>query len=209
MVWGGWEGHEPRACAELFAPFLEASGYRVKISHTLESYLDGKSMRDASLIVHCWTGGEILPEQLEGLSTAVKAGTGLAGWHGGFVDSFRDSPDYHFMIGGQWVASPSGVTDYEVRIADRNDPITRGIDDFMVQTEQYYMQVDPSNHVLATTTFAVENGSPAAGVVMPVAWKRSWGLGRVFFSALGHKVVDFDVPATREIMQRGLLWAGG
>ncbi len=47
----------------------------------------------------------------------------------------------------------------------------------------------------------------ARGCVMPVVWKRMWGKGRVFFSSLGHKLDDFDVPQVMEITRRGMLWA--
>ncbi len=40
---------------------------------------------------------------------------GIAGWHGGMGDSFRNNTEYQFMVGGQWVAHPGGVIDYEVQ----------------------------------------------------------------------------------------------
>lgn len=69
------------------------------------------------------------------------------------------------------------------------------------------MHVDPSNEVLATTTFSGDILPWIEGTVMPVAWKRKWGKGRVFYSSLGHVAKDFDVPEAREIVRRGLLWA--
>ena len=42
---------------------------------------------------------------------------------------------------------------------------------------------------------------------MPVAWKKRYGAGRVFYSALGHVASDFDVPQAGKIMKRGCLWA--
>ena len=59
------------------------------------------------------------------------------------------------MVGGQWVSHPGGYNDYEVNIASHEDPITAGLNDFSMHTEQYYMHVDPSNEVLATTTFGI------------------------------------------------------
>jgi len=47
------------------------------------------------------------------------------------------------------------------------------------------------------------------GAVMPAVWTRPWGKGRVFACSLGHVAADFDVPAAREIVRRGLLWAAG
>jgi len=131
-------------------------------------------------------------------------------------DSFRMSTDYQFMVGGQWVSHPGGFIDYRVNIVDRTDPITAGLQDFNINSEQYYMHVDPSNEVLATTTFKgdqqISQIAPyecpwISECVMPVAWKRMWGQGRVFFSSLGHKLEDFEVPEVMEITKRGLLWA--
>jgi len=151
--------------------------------------------------------GELGEAEEQGLATAVAAGTGLAGCHGGMADAFRASPLYQWMVGGQWVAHPDGVVEYEVEIVAPDDPITAGLDSFRVGSEQYYMHVDPSNEVLATTRFNGQYASWIKDVVMPVVWKRYYDQGRVFFASWGHVVSDFDVPEACEIVRRGLLWA--
>ena len=207
MVSGGWSGHEPEKCIAIFAPLLRAEGFAVEISDTLDSYLQPEKMLSYTLIVQAWTMGTITKEQREGLLAAIASGVGFAGWHGGAGDSFRDEPAYQFMVGGQWVAHPGDMVDYEVNIVNRDDPITAGIDDFRMHSEQYYLHVDPANEVLATTTFSDEHVAWIGGVIMPVVWKRCWGAGRVFYSSLGHVAADFDVPEARELTRRGLLWA--
>jgi type 1 glutamine amidotransferase len=209
IVWGGWEGHEPKLGAELFAACLRDAGYNVDVRDTLDAYLDREKLHALDLIVPVWTMGTITKEQEAGLLEAVKSGVGVAGWHGTMGDSFRNNTEYQFMVGGQWVAHPGNIIDYTVNITNHDDPITRGINDFRMHSEQYYMHVDPSNDVLATTTFSGDYGDVPwiAGVVMPVVWKRMWGNGRVFYSSLGHVRKDFDVPEAREIMRRGMLWA--
>jgi hypothetical protein len=201
IVWGGWEGHEPKQVAEIFERVLKGRGFDVEVADTLDAYLDVEKLKALDLIVPEWTMGEISREQWAGLSEAVKSGVGVAGVHGGMGDSFRQNTDYQFMVGGQWVAHPGGVIDYRVHIVDRADPITAGLDNFDMHSEQYYLHVDPSNHVLATTTFEFN------GCTMPVAWKRRWGAGRVFYSSLGHVAKDFDVPEALTIIERGMLWA--
>ncbi len=207
--WGGWDGHEPEACATLFAELLRERDYDVDLVSDLGVYADEAYLRTRDVIVPVWTMSEIAPEEVKGLLGAVRGGVGLAGWHGGMGDSFRTSTEYQFMVGGQWVAHPGDIIPYRVEITRPDDPIVAGIEPFEMHSEQYYMHTDPGNDVLATTTFSGEHGDVPwiAGTVMPVVWKRHFGTGRVFYSSLGHVRKDFDVPEAREITLRGILWA--
>ena len=168
-------------------------------------------MDSLNLVVPIWTMGEIDKEQSDGLLRSIREGVGIAGWHGGMCDAFRDNTDYQFMTGGQFVAHPGGhVPAYEVNIADPDHEIVRGLGNFtMRNTEQFYMHVDPSNRVLATTTFNGKWGDVpwTEGCVMPAVWTRMFGKGRVFYSSVGHTVKDFSVPEALEIVRRGMLWA--
>ncbi|MEW2549101.1 ThuA domain-containing protein [Streptomyces sp. NPDC047002] len=208
IVRGGWPGHEPVAITDLFVPFLEDSGYRVEISDTLAVYADAGRLAATDLIVQCWTMGEITREQCEGLAAAVRAGTGLAGWHGGIVDAFRGDVEYTLLTGGQFLMHPSGFSDHSVTLsASRADhPVIAGLGDFRVHTEKYWMATDGDIDLLATTEFAPGERGPHA-VAMPAVWTRTVGVGRVFVSTIGHKPDDFDVPEVRTITERGLLWA--
>ena len=209
IVWGGWEGHEPKQCVDIFAPILEAQGFEVTISHSLDSYTDSEMMKSLDLIVQAFTMAQITGPQAKGLLEAVKSGVGLAGWHGGLGDSFRSNTEYQFMVGGQWVAHPGGVIPYEVNIIDHDHVITAGMKDFKMNSEQYYMHVDPIVKVMAVTTFSGQYSPWIDGAVMPVVWTKYYGKGRVFYTSLGHVAKDFDVPEAREIVKRGMLWAAG
>lgn len=208
FTYGGWDGHEPRAMRDLLVPWLESEGFDVAVSDTLEPYADASLMSDVDLVVQIWTMGEITEPQLEGLVGAVEKGMGIAGWHGGLGDAFRRAPRYQYMIGGQWVEHPGndGVP-YRVNIIDHEDPITAGLEDFDVVSEQYYMHVDPNNKVLATTTFSGEHDAWVKDAVMPVVWKRKYGEGRVFYTSLGHQAKVFETGEALAILKRGILWA--
>jgi type 1 glutamine amidotransferase len=206
IVWGGWSGHEPEKGANILGGMLEAEGFKVYIENTTEAFAD-PAIADMSLIVPIYTMSKIEKEELDNLTAAVRGGVGLAGYHGGMCDAFRDAVEYHFMCGGQWVAHPGNIIDYRVDITRPDDPIVQGLEGFAYRSEQYYMHVDPSNEVLATTTFSGQYAPWIEGVVMPVVWKRKHGAGRVFYSSLGHVSAEFQVPEMRTIMQRGLLWA--
>ena len=206
IVWGGWSGHEPEKGAQIVARMLEGDGFKVYVENTTEAFAD-PAIADMSLIVPIVTMSKIEKEEVENLTAAVRGGVGLAGYHGGMCDAFRESADYQFMCGGQWVAHPGGVIDYRVDVVKPDDPIMRGISSFPYRSEQYYMHVDPSNEVLATSSFSGEHAPWTAGVVMPVVWKRRHGAGRVFYSSLGHVAAEFDAPEMKEILRRGMLWA--
>ena len=207
VTWGGWEGHEPKKCSDIFVEVLRSDGYEVEQYDTLDIYCDAAKMAGYDLIVPMWTMSTITKEQEKGLLEAVKAGAGIAGWHGGMADSFRNNTEYQWMVGGQWVAHPGNIIDYTVNIIRHDDPIVAGLSDFQMHSEQYYMHVDPSNEVLATTTFSGQYAPWTAGTVMPVVWKRMYGAGKVFYSSLGHVARDFDVPEAKEIVRRGMHWA--
>jgi type 1 glutamine amidotransferase len=206
IVWGGWSGHEPEQGAKIVGGMLEAEGFKVYIENTTEAFAD-PAIADMSLIVPIYTMSKIEKEEIDNLTKAVQNGVGLAGYHGGMCDAFREAVAYQFMCGGQWVAHPGNIIDFRVNISRPDDPIMQGLADFDYRSEQYYMHVDPSNEVLATTTFSGEHADWTKGVVMPVVWKRRHGKGRVFYSALGHVTKEFDVPEMRTILHRGLLWA--
>ena len=202
IVQGGWDGHEPKPVSEILGEALRGNDFEVEISDTLDSFRDQAKLEALDLIVPIWTMGTIEGDQLNPLLAAVRNGTGIAGVHGGMGDAFRNETEYQFMVGGQWVAHPGGdgVT-YNVHIEDLPSPITEGLRDFSVSSEQYYMHVDPANRVLATTRFGE--------VVMPVAWTKMYGKGRVFYCSLGHVAAVARQPEVLTLVTRGMLWAAG
>jgi len=165
-------------------------------------------MKKLDLVLQIYTMSEITKDQEKGLLKAVRdRGVSLAGWHGGLGDAFRQNVEYQFMVGGQWVSHPGGIIDYTVNIINHDDPITKGLKDFKVKSEQYYMHVDPINEVLATTTFNDKHAYWIDGVTMPVVWKKKFGKGKVFYTSLGHTRDVFDIPEAWTILQRGIKWA--
>ncbi|GAA0441323.1 hypothetical protein Acor_72830 [Acrocarpospora corrugata] len=221
VVRGGWEGHQPVAATDLFIPYLRDQQFDVRVSDSPEPYADADYMTTVDLIVQCYSMGEITAKECAGLSAAVAAGTGLAGWHGGIVDAFRANPDYLHLVGGQFACHPGKLPDEWVPDAPDNcfipyrvtmlpeaadHPITAGLPDFDLVTEQYWVLTDEYNDVLATTTH------PARApwhreVVAPAIWTRNWGEGRVFVATPGHDLDVLREPTVRTIIERGMTWA--
>ncbi len=209
ITYGGWEGHEPDKVAALFAEILRHEGMEVELSESLASFDDAAALAQLGLIVPVWTMGEISRAQSEAVAAAVAGGVGLAGCHGGMCDAFRGDPLWQFMTGAQWVAHPGddGLR-YGVRMVS-DDPLVAGIADFEVETEQYYMHIDPAVKVHAVCDFPLVAGphSVNGAVAMPIVFSKLWGSGRVYYNALGHKAAVIDHGPAREMLRRGLLWA--
>ncbi|ROU04369.1 ThuA domain-containing protein [Histidinibacterium lentulum] len=223
---GGWEGHAPTAFADWYEALLRDNGFDVVVHDTLAPLADPAGMADVDLITPIWSSarsghreefGNMTAEEEKGLLTLIGDGCGLAGWHGHMGDAFRDRPTYHFLIGGQFVAHPPGwpdnlqpeedYIDYDVTICRPDHPLVRGIRSFRIRSEQYYMLTDPSNEVLATTTFSGDHLWWIEGTVIPVTWTRRWDRGRVFYCSIGHELRDLKMPQVTEMIRRGAIWA--
>ncbi len=222
IVRGGWPGHQPVETTDLVLPFLESNGFDVRIEDSSEIYADAALLAEIDLIVQAVSMSEISAAAVKGLRDAVLAGTGFAGWHGGIVDSYRVNSDYLQLVGGQFVKHPAKAPDqirgdgadsfvpHTIAITDlgREHEITRGIADFALTTEQYWVLHDDLDDVLATTTHPARSDQPwHRPVTSPAVWTRSWGAGRVFVATPGHDVEVLRDPNVRTIVERGLLWA--
>jgi type 1 glutamine amidotransferase len=207
VVRGGWEGHHPVEATELFIPFLESSGFTVRVEESNEVYADAEAMAATDLVMQSVTMSEISHDACQGLRAAVENGTGLAGWHGGIADSYRNNSDYLQLVGGQFATHPGrppaerpgDETDnyltYRVELTElgRGHEITAGLDDFELTTEQYWV-LQPYHPWHRPIT-------------SPAVWTRLWGAGRIFVATPGHSVDVLRDVSVRSIIERGLLWA--
>jgi len=222
IVRGGWDGHQPVETTDSFIPFLESNGFAVRVEEGSTIYTDADYLATVDLIVQINTMSTIEKDEFAGLQAAVLSGTGMAGWHGGIADSYRNNADYLHMIGGQFAhhagkdpkarigEQSDNYIPYTVHITDlgKEHPITAGIADFDLVTEQYWVLSDEYNEVLATTTQEVRPWDAwNKPVTAPAIWTRQWGKGRIFVSAPGHRLEIVENPNVRTIIERGMLWA--
>jgi type 1 glutamine amidotransferase len=222
VVRGGWDGHQPVEATELFIPYLIKNGYEVRIEESPAVYADAAVMAEVDVIMQCMTMSTIEADECEGLRAAVASGVGLVGWHGGIADSYRNTSDYLHLIGGQFACHPGkhqsertgeqsdNYVPYTVTMLPeaQEHPVTAGIGDFDLVTEQYWVLADSYIDVLATTTQKVREWDPwQRPVTSPAVWTRQWGQGRIFVTTAGHRVEILEEPPVRTMIERALLWA--
>jgi len=206
----------------MFLPFLRESGYDVRVEESTAVYADAGELARTDLIVQCVTMSQIERDELAGLRTAIEAGTGFTGWHGGVADSFRNSSDYLQLVGGTFATHPSkepgecggGEADnflphtVDLTPLGRTHPITAGLDDFALETEQYWVLHDDLIDVLATTTHPVRPWHPwHRPITSPAIWTREWGAGRIVVTTPGHSLDVLANENVRTVIERGMLWA--
>jgi type 1 glutamine amidotransferase len=206
----------------MYIPFLERAGYTVRVEESPEVYADAGEMAATDLVLQCMTMSQISGEQVAGLRAAVEAGTGFTGWHGGICDSYRASSDYLQLVGGQFATHPGkepcerqgGQEDnylpYTVNMTalGREHPITTGVEDFDLVTEQYWVLHDDLIDVLATTTHPIQEWHPwHRPITSPAIWTRRWGAGRIVVTTPGHSLDVLEHPSVRTVIERGILWA--
>lgn len=210
-LYGGWPGHNPYGIAEWMRGLLDGLGFEVEESNDV--FVLDQDLTGYDLILNNWNNGTLhetlTPSQETQLLSAVEQGTGFVSWHGGGA-AFRGSVMYHLMLGADVFYHPAGEGvrhPYPLRVVDPTHPVMAGVEDSGAASEQYYMNVDPRNHVLLETVFDGEHMPWLDGQVMPQAWVKTWGEGRVFYSALGHYLEDLTSPSVERMMRQGIAWA--
>ena len=210
-LYGGWPGHAPYEMASWARGVFEELDFDVE--ETQDIFRLDDDLTDYDLIVLGWnnalTTEDLSDAQEDQLLRAVANGTGVAGWHGAAA-AFRASLKYRFLLGGDFIEHPAGEAfpqPYTVTITDRAHPVMLDVKDFEVASEQYYMHVNPNNHVLAETEFTGEHLPWLEGHRSPVAWVREWGRGRVFYHSIGHTPADLADPNVRRLTRQGLRYA--
>lgn len=209
IFYGGWDGHTPLETATLFKNILTDNGYSVTMTGDLAQLDDYDQIKEYDLFVPVWTMGEITSQQCDNVARAVADGAGMAGCHGGMCDAFRNNTQWQFMTGSQWVAHPGNdkVT-YKVCLKNDNE-FTKGLSDFELTSEQYYLHVDPAVKVHATTVFEEMDAEHSANgkIEMPVVYTKKWGKGKIFYCSIGHTYRELEIEEVKTIMERGLIWA--
>ena len=206
VVWGGWDGHQPEIFSNLIEEWLISQQANYKIFNGIEAYEDLDELMKYDLIIQSITMGELKGKGASNLLKAVRNGVGIAGAHGGLGDSFRNNTGYQFMIGGQWVSHPGGKVDFKVNMIE--DELTEGLNDFEIYSEQWYVHYDPNIDIIATTTFSGEVFDWIDGVVMPIAWKKKYDKGKVFYISVGHDPMEFKKHSDAwKLLTRGFIWA--
>jgi type 1 glutamine amidotransferase len=140
----------------------------------------------------------------ENLVNFVKGGKGFVVSHLSSA-SFKEWDEFKKLCGRYWVMGASGHGPrnvFKAKVADKNDPITKGLEDFQADDELYAkLQGDAPIHVL------VEADSDYSKKTEPLAFTVRYGQGRVFHETFGHDGKALVNESVRKLIARGTEWA--
>ena len=159
---------------------------------------------------------ELTPDQRSDLMSFIKDdGKGFVVAHSG-ITAFLSWPEFGEMLGGRFDQHPWNVTSAKILLEDPKFPAMRGFPETLVLTDEHYQLKDFSRdkvHVLARLDPAtLDLKAPLVHRTdgdFPVAWSKTYGKGRVFYSTLGHLPEVWDNPAVQRMYFEALRWALG
>jgi type 1 glutamine amidotransferase len=144
-------------------------------------------------------------EMRRNLEEYVKAGGGLVAIHWA-IDNFHDWPEFEDLLGRRWKEGTSGEEhgSFEVKVVDTAHPIGRRLTAFKTPDQEaihFDLAGSAKVHVIATALL------PKARQEVAVGFAHEFGMGRVFFTPLGHSKTSRDSDGFRQLLTRAVEWA--
>ena len=179
------------------------------------SLLSAAKLRDFDAILFYTTGElPISDAQKRDLLDFVRGGKGFGGVHSA-TDTFYKWPEYGELIGAYFLNHP-WTQEVTIRVQDPSGPLVSHLaPSFRIRDEIYQFRNftgDRTHVLLSLDTHSVSMTAPGItprATEFPLAWTRSYGAGRVFYSALGHFDSTWKDPGIRRMLLQAMLWLTG
>ena len=178
---GGGDFHDDLRKASILRKLLEIeNGYFVTYTEDYDVFERGVDSYDLLLINT--KINKLTDTQYDGLLAAVRNGKPVLGIHA-VTASFRNSgskdrPEFYKMIGAKFDHHPK-MHEFTIHLKEGNKILNENFANYAVLDElYYYSQYQEGNKVLLTASYEEETS--------PMAWVKTYGKGKVFYTALGH-----------------------
>lgn len=190
----------------------DSGAFEVIATEDVSEFSTGNLERYAAVMFY--TTGEIPMSgvQKTALLKFVRSGGGFLGVHSA-TDTFYAWPDYLDLIGGYFNGHPwhQLVT---IEVADAADPLVAFLGSSLQLNDEIYQISDfdyrGSRVLMRLDQSSVDLGKPGVHQRFygwPLAWKRLFGEGRVFYSALGHEASVWRDPRYQRLLTNAILWS--
>jgi uncharacterized protein len=179
------------------------------------STITAKSLEPYSAVVF-YTTGELpmSDEQKSAFMAWIRSGRGFVGIHSA-TDTFYKWAEYGEMIGGYFDEHPWN-TRVTMKVEDHDHPSAKHLGATWSVADEIYQFKNFSRAdkrvLLSLDVSSVDlnvKGVKRADRDFANAWYKSWGSGRVFYTALGHRPEVWQDPAYQQHLAGGITWAMG
>jgi len=213
LITSGGHGFEEKPFFEMFDKMQGISFHHIQLPDSMDLLKPGLEEKFDVIVMYDMMGDSINPAQKQAFINLLKNGIGIVSLHHN-LGAYPDWYEFKNIIGGKYIFNPgvyngnkyagSSYThdvDFTVKIADKNHPITKGVNDFIIHDETYKdFHTAPNVQVLLTTD------SPLADP--EVAWVQQYGNSPVFYLQLGHDSMAWENPGFSRLLQNAICWAG-
>jgi putative membrane-bound dehydrogenase-like protein len=191
--------HRPTQRAKDLLPVLAAKGVDLFYTDDRDDLNDSELDRYHAVMLYN-NHITVAPEQMAALLKFVGDGGGLVVLHCASA-SFQNSEEFIRLVGGAFKSHGTG-TFSAVRVAP-DHPAINGVPTFDTWDETYvHTKHNPVNRTVLEVRR--ENGHDE-----PWTWVRTYGKGRVFYTAWGHDQRTWQQPGFQQLVERAVRWTVG
>jgi len=189
--------HQPHARFDQLAPILGTQGIKLVYTDNVDDLKALSKDQYLALVVYA-NIDSISPDQAKGLLNYVKTGGGFVPLHCASF-CFRNNDEVVSLIGAQFQRHGTGV--FRTVSAGIDHPILEGMND-IESWDETYVHSKHNETDRTVLQFRVD-----ADGREPWTWVKTFGDGRVFYTAWGHDERTWSNPGFIELVERGIRWA--
>ena len=199
LIVQGGDAHPFEGCSKILKEVYEKGGLaNCEITHRDIGF--ERNLDKYDVVVIYTEGGELTRRLEENICNFVSRGKGIVGLHCA-SDSFRKNEEYIKMLGSYLKSHHPGTPNFTVEVTQKDHPLARRMKNFNITDEFYILELkDRVSVFLSAFSHSKQE---------PMAYTKSYGKGRVFYSANGHDERAFRNPYFKNLAIRGLLFASG
>ena len=197
--------HDFTIIGKTFQSFLEKAGFNVTITWDCSCFLP-EIVHKYDVLVCYINRIKIKKEEKQGLlDSIIGSHQGDTGKPKGFIGihtaacSFPGSIAYQRMLGGRFLAHPKMEQELAIKVIKPEHPVMHGISDFKIVDELYLLEQFPPFEILLSCSYN--------GFEHPVAWVKPYGLGRVFYTSLGHGIEQLTNVNFTKMIINAVKWS--
>jgi type 1 glutamine amidotransferase len=168
----------------------------VREESEMPAALSPAALANAKVVMFVNTTGELAPESRAGLLEWIRNGGTFIGVHSA-SDTWHESPEYVDMLGGEFDFHPAESA-VEIVVNSRANAATSGLESPHLMFEEIYRL---KNFDAARVELLL-----SIDPTLPLAWEKTYGQGRVLYTALGHRIDVWNSPWFHQHMMGALAW---